>query len=104
MKPEQLKLYNKYYDVNEPNIELTYIGIDKRDGDHIFLYKTDNGYTSLDSFKEYYCGVWGLNYDEINNNFNLKNIKMIYHGYYKPYNLYIIKPCLKDKLKNIVNR
>ena len=102
MKPEKLKLYNKYKFINDPDRELIYVGIDKRDGDHIFLYKSNNNYENLNNFK-YYCNCWGFtNYQTLIVNIN--NIENYYHMYFNYNNIKYIKPCLKFKLKNIMNR
>ena len=109
MKIKELKLYNKYYDVNEPNIELFYIGVDQRDGDFIFLYKKQNNKIHFNLLKHN-----NFELDKITNNLNLEI------GFYKTGDKYIkdydifyysedsveehLKLCLKDKLNNILYR
>ena len=99
MKVEKLKLYNKYKNIDCPDIgEFIYIGIDKRDGDYIFLYEAED-YCDIKDFSN----TWGLNYNEIINNIP-KNKKYNRNYHSKEYVKTYIKPLLKDKLKNIINR
>jgi len=105
MKPEELKLFNKYKHINIPDKELIYIGIDKRDGDHIFLYKSDSiNYEDLNGFK-YHCEFWEFT-NELYQTLIVKinNIEIYYHYYSNNYRLREIKPFLRRKLKNIMNR
>ena len=112
MKIEQLRLYNKYKDIDETNdideknIEYIYIGIDC---DYFFLYKNENSIISY-SLLDYY----GFDPNKIIKNLNLET------GFYADGNKYItgydldfftkqsvekyFKPILKDKLNNILNR
>jgi hypothetical protein len=107
MKVEQLKLYNKYKEINEPDRELIYIGNGNKDY-YCFLYKDENDYTYLLSLNYY-----GLNPDKIINDLNLEIIneygeKCIkgysWFFYKKEYIEKYVKPILKDKLNNILNR
>ena len=108
MKPEDLKLYNKYKHINKPNKGLIYIGVDN-DGDYWFLYKNKDHNSSFS-----YLKVYGLNPDKIVEDLNLetfiygdgiKCIKGYEYEYYSITNIKMyLKPILKDKLKNIINR
>ena len=108
MKLEELKLYSKYKNINNPNIEYIYIGIDKDDG-YWFLYKYENTKTYFSTLKRY-----GFDSDKIVNDLNLEIV--VYSSdnkYIKGYDWKYctkqhiekhFKPILKDKLKNIINR
>jgi hypothetical protein len=108
MKPEELKFYNKYKHINKPNKELIYIGVDN-DGDYWFLYKNKDHNSSFSYLKHL-----GLNPEQIVKDLNLetvvyssgdKYIKGCDYEYYSITNIKMyLKPILKDKLKNIINR
>mgnify|MGYP007100077850 CR=1 FL=1 len=107
MKPEQLKLYNKYKNINYPTIEFIYIGI--TNNHYIFLYKNEIINLSFSNLN-----VYGLNPDKIAKDLNLETfidgygIKSIKNYSWEIYTKESIekyfKPHLKDKLKNIINR
>ena len=106
MKPEQLKLYNKYKNINYPTIEFIYIGI--TNNHYIFLYKNEIINLSFSNLN-----VYGLNPDKIAKDLNLEIVKKYGNKYITCYYLlsyskeYIetnLKPILKDKLNNILNR
>ena len=108
MKVEQLKLYNKYKDIDKPDKEFIFIGIVNEDY-YCFLYKYEN-YNSLFSRLRRYI----LDPDKIVKDLNLET------GVYSDGNKYIkgydwicyskenieifLKPLLKDKINNILNR
>ena len=75
MKVEDLKLYNKYKDINNPDIEFIYIGIDNEvnDYDYWFLYKEEK----LD-LPFLYLEEYGLDIDKIINDLNLETINNKY--------------------------
>ena len=108
MKIKELKLYSKYKDINKPNIELIYIG-NENDNYYWFLYKHNNGNSSFSILKRY-----GFDPDKIVKDLNLgicfdkygfKYIKECKYRYQsKKYIETNLKPILKDKLKNILNR
>ena len=107
MKVEDLKLYNKYKDIREPNRILIYIGIDHED-DYIFLYKNENVEITCLTLK-----LLGFNPDKIAEDLNLEIIdgsgnkyikKIIWTHHTKKSIEQYVKPLLKDKLKNIINR
>ena len=108
MKVEELKLYNKYKHIDNPDIEFIFIGIDD-EGDYWFLYENKN-YNILFSSLEFY----NFDPDKIVKDLNLE-IGVYNSGekYIKDYGWEIcskhfvetnLKPILKDKLKNIINR
>jgi hypothetical protein len=106
MKVEQLKLYNKYKHINNPDREFIYIGNDN-DGDYWFLFKNSN-HLSFSSLKDY-----GFNPSQIVKDLNLEIINRYGEKCIKGYSWEIyskkdiekyFKPILKDKLKNIINR
>ena len=107
MKPEQLKLYNKYKDKNYPEIEYIYIGIDSDNEYYWFIYKDE-----CDLFF-HTLELYGFNPHKIVNDLNLEIININNFNYIKGYNWEIcpkhfvetnLKPILKDKLNNIINR
>ena len=108
MDINNLKLYNKYKDINNPNTEYIYIGVDKNNN-YLFLFK-DKDYDSSFSLLK----VYGLNPDKIVKDLNLETfiygdgIKCIkgydWRCFSKEENEKYLKPLLKDKLKNILNR
>ena len=108
MKVEELKLYNKYKDINNPDIEYIYIGIDN-ENEYWFLYKEEK----LD-LPFLYLEDYGLDIDKIINDLNLEIYVNIYGDkYIKEYDYFwykkekiekYLKPHLKDKLDNIINR
>jgi hypothetical protein len=110
MDINNLKLYNKYKDINNPNTEFIYIGIDN-EGDYWFLYKTENANANTYFAKLKYNG---LDPDKIVKELNLetfiygdsfKFIKGYDYTYCsKEYIEINLKPLLKDKLNNILNR
>ena len=110
MKPEQLKLYNKYKNINNPNnTQFIYIGIDNNNY-YCFLIKDEKGNNRLSFF---YLINHGFNPHKIINNLNLEIVKKYGNKYITCYYLlsyskeYIetnLKPILKDKLNNILNR
>ena len=102
MKPEQLKLYNKY-SREEYNEEFIYIGIVNQD--YYFLTKNNVG-SKVIKYKNTIINL-GFNYGLIEENVKKLNycIEDLYIGYdniesVKRY----YKPILKDKLYNILNR
>ena len=108
MKVEQLKLYNKYKDIDEKNIEYIYIGVDNY-GDYWFIFKNKNNNISFPRLNNY-----GFNPDKIVKDLNLE-IDIDHYGdkYIKGYcwnrcsKQYIetsFRPFLKDKINNIINR
>jgi len=109
MKVEELKLYNKYKDIEEPNRELIYIGNGNNKDYYCFLRKDENDYAYLLSLNHN-----GLNPDKIINDLNLetfineygeKCIKGYSWFFYKKERIEkYVKPILKDKLNNILNR
>jgi hypothetical protein len=108
MKVEELKLYNIYKDMDIPNREYIYIGIDFTD-DHCFLYKHEDFNILFLLLKDY-----GLDPDKIAKDLNLEifidefNYKYIKGCDFVSFSEEIVeiyfKPILKDKLKNIINR
>jgi hypothetical protein len=107
MKPEDLKLYNKYRDIREPNIEYIYIGIDNTNN-YCFLFKSENCATRQSTLKRL-----GFNIDKIIKNLNLETFINFNHVRYiekydwatfKKNEINFFKPHLKDKLYNILNR
>jgi hypothetical protein len=106
MKVKELKLYNKYKNINNPNKELIYIGISNNY--YFFLYKTVYN-TSFSFLKRY-----GFDPDKIVNDLSLetfihkngnKYIKGYDYAFYLKEHIEIyFKQHLKDKLKNIINR
>ena len=108
MKPEQLKLYNKYKNIIYPDIEYIYIGVDK-DGFYWFLYKVENVESLVSTLKHF-----ALNPDKIIKDLNLKTFINKYgNKYIKGYDWEFyaqkqietyFKPHLKDKINNIINR
>ena len=109
MKIEQLKLYNKYIDI-EDNIEYIYIGIGNNNY-YCFLYKNENHKQWFSTLNSY-----GFDSNEIVKELNLEIIDINVVNvikYIKGYSLNCfskkevenyLKPILKDKLKNILNR
>jgi hypothetical protein len=104
----ELKLYGKYKHINNPDKEFIYIGNDN-DSDYWFLYKNENSIISFSSLKDY-----GFNPSQIIKDLNLeiiidgsgnKYIKEYKYIFYSKQQIEInLKPLLKDKLKNIINR
>ena len=100
MKIEELKLYNKYRDIDYSNREYIYIGIDERDKSYVFLIENDYSINNL----YYLCDNWGLDYNEIINNIpKNKNYDRKYFYSKEEIEKYL-KPILKDKINNILNR
>ena len=109
MKPEELKLYNKYKNINIPDRELIYIGIDNEDGDFWFLFKHKEQDISFSTLKQFV-----FNPEQIVKDLNLEtyiehNGDKCIKGYYctwfaKEYVEKNFKPILKDKLNNLINR
>ena len=108
MKVEQLKLYNKYKHIDNPNIEYIYVGIDNQNK-YWFLYKSKDFNLWFSTLKDY-----GLDPDKIVKDLNLEICFNEYgekyiKGYYftfctkEEFEIYF-KPILKDKLNNIINR
>ena len=107
MKVEQLKLYNKYKHINNPDKEFIYIGNDN-DSDYWFLYKNSN-HLSFSSLKDYGFNpsqiIKDLNLEICFNEYGNKFIKGYYYIFYSKVGVEeFFKPILKDKLKNIINR
>mgnify|MGYP006935472601 CR=1 FL=1 len=108
MKPEELKLYNKYKDINNPNRELIYVGINNENY-YSFLFKNENFNTTFS-----YLKYFGLDPDKIVKDLNLETfINEDGNKYIKGYEweFYVkkrietyFKPHLKDKINNIINR
>ena len=108
MKVENLKLYNKYKNINYPTIELIYVVIDNENY-YTFLYKNQDFDISFSYLKDY-----GLDLDKIVKDLNIetfinKNGNKLIKGYdvffySKEYIKKYLKLILKDKLKNIINR
>jgi hypothetical protein len=108
MDLNNLKLYNKYKYINNPDKELIYIGIDD-EGDYWFLFKGKNHKVPFYLLKKY-----GFDPDTIVEDLNLeifidrsddKYFNGYYFGWYKKEDIEIyFKPILKDKLNNIINR
>jgi hypothetical protein len=108
MEVEELKLYNKYQNIDIPHIEFIFIGIDKNNY-YCFLYKKKNYNLSFLYLKRY-----GLNPNKIVKDSNLETYvnkygdKCIkgcdYFWYEKEKIEKYLKPILKDKLDNITNR
>jgi hypothetical protein len=117
MKVKQLKLYNKYKDIGDtPNKEFIYVGVDN-ENDYCFLFKNKDNHGDIDidtaiSTLNHY----GLDPDKIVNDLNLETFIKYdndLYKYIKGYDIlfckkeYIenyLKPILKDKLNNIINR
>ena len=103
MKPEQLKLYQIYKYKNWKE-QLIYIGIDTVN-DYIFLYKNERYVLS----KQFFTNK-NLNFDQIVKDLNIElnaNGNMVKNYNWCPFNindLQYLKPIVKDKLKNIINR
>ena len=107
MHINSLKPYNKYKHIDNPNIEYIYIGIDSDNEYYCFLYK------SAVNLPFSYLKNRGLNPDKIVKDLNLeiineygeKCIKGCYYLVYSKENVEeYLKPILKDKLNNIINR
>ena len=108
MKPQDLKLYNKYKHINNSDTGYIFIGVDD-ENDYWFLYKDQDFDISF-----YYLKDYGLDPDKIVNNLNLetfidedgyKYIKGYNYVFYtKDYIEEFFKPILKDKINNILNR
>jgi hypothetical protein len=108
MKVKQLKLYNKYKNIDYTTIEFIYIGIDD-DFEHWFLFNTEIYPILISHLK-----LYGFDPDKIVNDLNLetfinKDGEKCIKGY--SWEIYskedtekYFKPILKDKLKNIINR
>jgi hypothetical protein len=105
MKAENLKLYNKYKHIN--NQESIYIGIGNN-GFYWFIYKNNNYNISFSILKRY-----GFDPEQIVKDLNLETYNNGYGGYIKEYEWFFfskeyietqLKPILKDKLNNILNR
>ena len=107
MKPEQLKLYNKYKDKDYPTIEFIYIGVDT-DGFYCFLYKTESN-ISFASLEFYNFNpdkiVKDLNLETFINKNGNKFIRDYEWDFYSKESIEeSFKPILKDKINNILNR
>ena len=108
MKVEELKLYNKYKNINNPDIELIYIGINVYNR-YCFLFKNENYKLSFLPLINH-----GLNPDKIVKDLNLEiGFFKNGHNYFKGYDIIwfskkdienYFKPHLKDKINNILNR
>ena len=108
MNLNKLKLYNKYKNINFPNKELIYIGVDN-ENDYWFLYKYENTNAYFSTLK-----YNGFDTDKIAKELNLeifidrcddKYFNGYYFGWYKKEYIEInLKPILKNKLNNIINR
>jgi hypothetical protein len=108
MKVEDLKLYNKYKNINIPNRELIYIGISKDSYYYWFLFKSKNNELSIQQLNQY---IFDL--DKIVNDLNLETLTKYGNKYIKGYEMCFgskeqiekyIKTLLKNKLNNIINR
>ena len=110
MRIEQLKLYNKYknININNPNIEYIYIGFDKQNS-YCFLYKIEDYNLSFTFLKHYGFEpdkiVKELNLEIFYNKYGDKYIKGYCYNWYKKEKIEkYLKPYLKDKINNILNR
>ena len=108
MKPKELKLYNKYQYFDIPHIEFIFIGVDNEEY-YWFIYKNENYSVYLPMLK--YNGfdpekiVEDLNietYVDVDGNKFIKEYD--YTFYSKEVIEQYLKPILKDKLDNIINR
>jgi len=102
MKPEQLKIYNIYKNINFPNKEFIYIGYNKKNKDYWFLSSNyGDEYALLCVIEEL-----DLNLKEVLSKLNFEHNNDFFQNHYwlsfKDVNNF--KPLLKDKLKNILNR
>mgnify|MGYP006935472574 CR=1 FL=1 len=111
MKVEELKLYNKYKNINIPNRELIYIGISKDSYYYWFLFKSKNNELSIQQLNQYIFDLDKI--DKIVNDLNLETLTKYGNKYIKGYEWSFgskeqiekyIKPDLKNKLYNIINR
>jgi len=107
MKAEQLKLYNKYKDINHPNWEIFYIGIDKFNR-YTFLRKMFNDKIAFITLK-----YNGFDPEQIAKDLNLEIIDFYGNNfiisytndfYSKEHIEKYFQPNLKDKLNKIINR
>ena len=107
MKPEELKLYNKYKHINDSNTEFIYIGNDNENY-YWFLYKNEDHNLWFSTLNSY-----GFDPNQIVEELNLEIIDINDIKYIKGYiwNIFskkevenYLKPNLKDKLNNIINR
>ena len=105
MKAEELKLYNKYRNINYPNREFIYIGNYYKD--YCFLFKYSNikfSYLKNNGFDPDKI-VKDLNLEVYFDKYGIKSIKGYSLNFYskKSVEMYF-KLDLKNKLKNIINR
>jgi hypothetical protein len=103
MKPEQLKLYHKYRNINNSDKELIYIGIDN-ENEYWFLYKTEKYTSSLSLLIDNGLNpdkiVTDLNLETLINRYGEKSIKGYgWYAYSKENVETSIQPILKDKIK-----
>ena len=113
MKVKQLKLYNKYKDIGDtPNKEFIYIGVDN-ENDYCFLFKNKDNHGDIDAPIST-LNHYGFDPNKITKNLNLEiDIDNDGYKYIKGYDIIwyekeeiekYLKPILKDKLNNIINR
>jgi hypothetical protein len=108
MKIEELKLYGKYKSMEFPDKELIYIGIDNAN-EYWFLFKEKNNSVLLSDLENYGFNpnkiINDLNLETHTNKFGFKYIKGYVDCFYsKKHAEKYLKPFLKDKLNNIINR
>ena len=109
MKIKELKLYNKFKYINVSNKEFIYIGNGDNNYFYWFIYKNNNYNISFSLLKRY-----GFDPDKIVKELNLETGFDVYgNKYIKGYCFTFyskqqiekyVKPLLKDKLNNIINR
>ena len=108
MKVKELKLYNKYKNINNPDKEYIYIGIgnngfywflnENEDYNLLFTYLKNNGFDPDKIIKD-------LNLETYTNIVGIKYIKGYNIFFYSKYDIKTyFKPILKDKINNILNR
>ena len=103
---------DKYLFIKCQHIELIYLGIDKRDQTHIFIFNSsdnlehyiNNNNHYIDNFYEDLYELWGFSYEKIKLIKNKYNMSFYKKCYFRDSELINLKPNLKNKIKNILNR